>query len=229
MANIKVRDIQDLQRKLETINRRGLPYAARFGLNDVAFAAQRQWRREMDNRLTLRNKFTQRSVRVLKAKGRDIDRMESVTGSDAPWMGSLERGGGKTRKGVPTTTAAGQGRGSNRTKPVRIPNRLRNIDMVDRKRGGSRRQRNATAIARAKRTGQRFAYLELERTKGIFRVSGGKRSTKVDLMYNMNKPLPKRPAKPTGKPTLKAVSPRIPLMMKRQLERQIARSVKRSV
>jgi hypothetical protein len=224
-------DVEDLLRQLNLYARRAVPFAARNGVKGTAFAAQEEWRAQMRRRLTLRNKFTTRSVRVdlSGARGLDIDRMEAVTGSDADYIKRTELGGTLQSRGqygypVPTKEAR-ISKSSKRV--VSRPNLKRNIQLTKRNRGGTTAARNAAAIRRAKSSGNKFVFLDLESGRsGIFKVTGGKRKLSVRMVWDMSRQRKtvRTPATPTMKPTVRALKPAIPAIYAKALLEQLQRN-----
>lgn len=183
---------------------RSVPYAMRNALNDCAFHLRETWQMEIRAAFTLRNKFTERSIRVDKATGADPRSMQAVTGSVALFMGDQEegatvRGRGK-HKAIPGPGAAGMKAGAKRTKVVRPQFRLGaiNVNHPSLGRYGRRRQ-NAIVLAIAIRKGERFALLNRAkgRGRGIFEVKGLKRKAKTKLLYNVSKGSVRVQAEPT--------------------------------
>lgn len=174
MFSIDDRDIKKLERRLRALNERGLPFATRETLNKMAFEAQTLGRKNIAEKMILRNKYTTQSVRVEMARGSNINAQQSKMGSIADYMDEQELGGIKQRKsgravGIPTSFAAGQGRG---TKPrTRLPRNSFKMGMImlrrGQKRGANRRQQNAINIATSLGG---FTYLDLGRRKGIFKI-----------------------------------------------------------
>lgn len=218
MANVQLdmRDLERLTRDLRKAASGALPFAARNALNTIAFEGRRVWAGKIERQFVLRNKFTVRSTRVVKAKlQRDVDRMEAELGSVAPYMrlqefGGVERGRSRS-KPVPTTVAAGQGMGVRpRTRPVRRPNRLNAIRLArSRQRGSNRSQRNVVAVKQAAATGRKFALLDLNRGKALVMVTGRKRLN-VRMVWDLSRRSVRVPASPTLQPTLDALGPRVP-------------------
>ncbi len=189
-----------------------IPYAARNGLNACAFAMMREWRREVKSTFTLRNQFTERSIRVERATGLDMRRMVAITGSVAPYMGDQEsgatiRGKGK-HKAIPAPAAAGNAPGGSKlTRTVRPANKLSAISVKtpSMARYGKRRQ-NAIVIAVALRKGQKHVLLNRSKGtgRGIFEVRtvGKNAKAKVRLLWGLGKTSVHVDAQPTMKRTL---------------------------
>lgn len=207
-------DVIHLKNALYNMARRGVPHASRNALNAVAFAAREQWQRELQFAMTLRNDWTRRSIQVTKAKGTDVASMESKVGSAAGYMEVQEHGGTERKKhkhgvAIPTGVASGEGRGARpRKRLVRAPNRLPKIQLTPRI-GDNQKQRNAIAIGAALRAGRKHVFLELEKRKGIFRLSGGKRKPRVDLVWDLTRPSVRIPPTRTLGLTLQNIGPRM--------------------
>ena len=95
MLHVSAKDIEKLHSTLKGISKKSLPWAAREGLNESAFAARRQWEAEGRKSMIVRNKWTfgGRHHRVKKARfNKNIARMQAVTGSKLKYMAEQERG-----------------------------------------------------------------------------------------------------------------------------------------
>lgn len=232
MADVKV-DLADVERArddLETFAKRALPYAVRNSLNTSAFEGRKEWTGQIKRSFILRNTFTTRSLRVVKARGTDLNDMASFLGSVAKFMGDQERGGvlrgrfGRS-KPVPTAVAAGQAPGARpRTKQVRRPNWLTTIRINRRlrTRAKSRGQLNLIKVRLAAKRGQRFALLDLGKRKGLVRITGKKRIT-VRMVWDLSRRAVRVPAEPTLQRTLTALEPRLPLIHRDALVDQLRR------
>lgn len=192
MVEIRVdlRGFEKLSRDLKTFAKRGVPYAIRDALNGSAFAVQKEWKSGVRQSFTLRNRYTEQSIRVDKAKGTNVGSMQSVTGTIADYMDDQEFGASTTGP-VPGPAAAGNAPGSNkRTRLTRSAFRFGGVGVSrpTAKPLGKRRQ-NAIALAIAVRKGERFALLNriTSKGKGIFEVKGGKRGAKTKLIWSLKK------------------------------------------
>jgi hypothetical protein len=212
-------------RDLERFRSKAIPFAMRATLNETAFAARKLWVDEIQRTLVTRNTFTTRSLHVEKATGRTVLGMKAVLGSRAPYMGDREGASRSDRGPVPTTVASGEGRsGKPRRRLVRRPNRIGSITLPDKVRQGSRKQRTAVTIAMAARKGHRTVFLELERRKGFFRLTGGKRRPKVDMLWDTSKKSHAVKAHPTLGPALKRVGRLIPGIQRKALLAELRRN-----
>lgn len=208
-------------RHLETFKRSAMPFAGRDSLNSQAFAARSLWQKQISREFILRNRFTERSIRVDKSTGLSMATMKAVVGSTAPYMATQETGG-VDQGAVPAEAASGES-SLPRRRLVRRPNKLSVISLTRRGRKGSRRQRNAVSIAMARKSGSKFVFLETERTKGIFRLTGGKRSPRVRIVWNTAKKTHRIAAQPTMQPALKKLEPHVDRINVAAIKRQLKR------
>lgn len=241
-VKIDIGQFERFAKKLHELNKRGIPHAMRDTLNAVAFQAQKTWRSEIEQRLTIRSKgFTTRSVRVIRARGIDLKNMRSEVGSDTSYMGGVETGttmhsSGKYGKPVPTGFAS---REEGIRKPKRLPtsgNRRTNIELSKEGGGKTPAQRRFLAIQQAAKAGKKYLLLKNKAGgHGIYKlVAGGKRrkkqrgkSVRPVLVWDMSrKSIVKRPH-PTLKPTLERVNRIGPRLMAREVKKQITRHLSR--
>lgn len=229
MIEVKFRNLDRLVRDLKTFAEKAVPHAVRNSLNRQAIATRKEWGKQVRKEFTLRNKWTERTLMVERVRGtNDPGRMFAVVGSTAPYMatqefGGTKRGGGKHGAAVPTGYAAGQMGARPRTKLVRGPHKLGRITLAKGAKRGNRRQRNAIAMAQARRRGSKFVFLELERKKGLFRLTGGKRNPQVRMVWDTSRKSLRIPKAPTLQITLKRMQPSLEAIhagaFKQQLER----------
>jgi hypothetical protein len=216
---------EQLAKDLGALHQRGIPYALRDTLNRSAFAARREWPEQMRKRMTLRNRWTERSIRVERAQGLDPNNMHAVVGSLSDYVETQEFGGVvKPRRGdhkaIPTPSAAGQSQNTRpRTRLVRRQNWLSAIHLQSQTKGGSK-QENAIAIKTAAKTGG-VAFLDLGRRKGLFRVTGAGRRKRVRMLWDLSKPSVTVKPRPTLEPTVEIVMRAMPDYAVQSLQRQI--------
>lgn len=194
-----------MQRSLETMSKRSVPFAVRDTLNGLAFEARRRWGLEMQRELTLRNRYTQRMALVDKATSLRISTMQARLGHPEEYMRQLEQGGreraAKQRRPIPTEVAAGQAQGSlsgGRKRAVRRPNIITRLGALKggKRSGLGRKAQNAHAIRHAIKSGKRLALLDLGKRQGIYRVAGSYKRARIRKLYDLTKrstPIPKRP------------------------------------
>lgn len=200
---VDLTDVTRMEHYLEAFNKRALPHATRNTVNTAAFQARGFAQENIRENMTTRNKFTERSVRVEQTKSLDISKQESTVGSVAGYLADQEFGATKHKTGsegvaIATSYSAGQGENTQpRTRLPRRPNKLANIQLQRRrKKGGSRKQQNLMAIRQAATTGRKYLFLDLGRSKGIFRVVGGRRRPKIKMVHDMSREsvvIPKNP------------------------------------
>lgn len=231
IVDVNLRQLHGTARKLERIRAKALPHATRDALNDMAFQARTTWQRRMGEQMTLRNQYTTRSVMVTKARGANMRAMHSVVGSPRPYLLTQEDGGSQSSKGrhgvtIPTGTASGEGMRANpRKRLVRRQNWLSAIRLGNRG-GGSTKQKNAIAISMAQRSGQKVAFLDLGKRKGIVKVTGKGRRTKVRMLWDMSKKSVRIPSNPMLGPTMQAIRMRGPDIAAKHAQAQIDRALR---
>lgn len=226
---IDMHDVEKLRRDLERFRDDAFPYAIRATLNNSAFATRSIYQAEARSSMTLRNKYTTRSIRVDKARGLSVRGMEAVVGSTAEYMrfqeeGVVHRKRGKHGVAIPTRAASGEARGSTpRQRLVRKPNKLANIALLRRARAGTRQQRNVASITQAKAAGRKYVFLDLGRRKGIFRMTGGsrKKRAKLTMLWDLSRPATVVKRNPMLQRSLTKVEPHVPRIHKKALLAQL--------
>ena len=223
---VNAAQVRQLETKLRWLNHRGLPFAEIEAVNRAAFGAQKDARQELGGRMVLRNAWTERSILVRKA---NLQTMEAATGSTQQYMETQELGGREDAKGkhgvaIPTSVASGEGRGAKpRQRMVRRPNKMSNITLAPNASAFSRKQRNAIAVREAIRTGRRYIFLDLQRRKGLFRVYGGKRKPRIEMIHDLSSKSVTIPRNPWLMPVATKQAAAMPRYYAAALERQIAR------
>lgn len=121
MLVVDPKEIERFYKVLKEISPRGLPIAARDGLNNSAFATRTAWKKEGERSMVkgspkLRRNWTfnGRNHRVVKARTRkSINQMVAVTGNKLGYMAKQERGFMKFRnKGLQIAEPEGRVTGS---------------------------------------------------------------------------------------------------------------------
>jgi len=193
MFSINTKAIDKLERELSAFNARALPFATKSTINGTAFKAQEISKNEVKKKMVLRNRFAQQSIRVNQAKGLRISTQEAATGSIAGFMETQEFGGTESKTGkhgvrIPTSYSSGEGLGAQPRKRLpRKPNKIQNIQLKkQRKKGSSRKQKNLIAIKNAATSGRKYVYLDLDKSKGIFKVIGGKRNPHIKMIHDLS-------------------------------------------
>ena len=223
MFNIDDKDIRRLESDLQVFAARAFPFATKQTVNSGAFQAMKIARADLPKRMTLRNKFTARSVQVEQARTLNVRQQAAVVGSVADYLETQEFGG--TERGpIATNYAAGQGRGARpRTRMVRKPNRIGAINLRGRNGRGGRSARNAAAVRQAVGSGQKYVFMDTGRARGIFRVTGGKRSPNVEMVWSMTHPTVRVPANPWLRPAVLESERMLPAFYADALRQQLRR------
>lgn len=229
---ITFRGLDELQRELEQLAKRSVPYAARETLNGLAFAGRKIWQGQMAETLTLRNAFTQRRVLVERASGTRMSEMQAVLGHTEDYMRRLEYGiGERGRRGglaIPTEAAAGQAKGSlpsGRKRAVRKSLIIRQLGKVKRQsKSLPRKARNARAVREAIANGTRLAYLELDRRRGIYKIMGGRKRPQIRKLYDLSRRAVPLPRIPTLQQTLDLTLQQGPAIGLAAVQRQLDRA-----
>jgi len=225
MLTVKIHGLDDAVKDLKRFRRSALPYAMRNALNTAVFQAQREWRMLAAATFTERSTFLDRSIRIEKA---DTRRLYAKVGSTFEGMAKQEAGGTVTgssgRKPIPGPVAAGLSPGSKRTKLVRARFYLGAIKVAHPGLRGSRHQRNAIAMAVAKRQGQKVALLERPSgAKGLFQIGGTKSKPTARLLWDVSRSSVHVQSQPTLRATLLALQPKLPHMYLASLVEQAQR------
>jgi hypothetical protein len=226
--------VDEMQRELETIAQRSVPFAARETINSLAWAGRAAWQEEMARSLTLRNKFTQRRALVVPTRTLRMSAMEATLGHTEPYMALLEYGRPEKAavhfRPIPTETAAGQAKGSlmgGRKKMVLRSAIITRLGALALKGAGSRSRKanNARAVRGALRSGRRIALLDMGKGgKGIYRVKGSKRKPEILKLYDLTQRATRMPRIPTLQRALASALTKAPAIAYAALEKQLARA-----
>ena len=222
---VDLHDFKRLTRDLEKVSKVAVPYGVRNGLNALAFEGRRIWQEVLGETFILRNDWTTRRLHVDKATGTTITGMRSVLASPDAYIERREESTTEDHS-VPTGVATGEGRSADpRRRLVRKPNRVSVITLGTRPRTGSNpRQRNAIAVRMAIAAGNPFVFLSLGKRRGIFRVTGGRRTAKVDLVWDTRSKTHHVKAMPTLGPSITRLKVRAPAIMEHAFVDQLRRA-----
>lgn len=222
MITVDLKRVGMLHDRLEKLSAKGIPFAQRNTINDMAFATQREARDVIRAEFTTRNQWTVRSVQVDRAKS---TRDSALVGSTEKYMADQEHGAVGGPKNVVTPAAAGQpNRASVRTKVARRANRMNAIKLG--KRAGSgidARSRNIAAVKEAKAEGRKFVYLERGKVKGIYQVFGSKRKPRTRMVQNLTRRQRVVKAHPWLAPAADRVQQTAPRLYAKRLREQLQR------
>lgn len=231
---IDSRDIEKLSAAMKQISEKNAKYAVYESFNKAAFWARKEWQAEMRSTLILRNQFTERSIQIRKASGSkhgSLSKIEARIGSVASYMDNVEQGETEHKKGehgvaVPMGDAAGQGFVPT-TRVVRENRRIATT-VISRPKAGtwkSRKQLNAAAIRMAKTASKDgFAFLDLGKTKGVFRIL---KRGKPKLVWNYSHSTVRMAPHKTLWPVVQKAAKVLPYVMERELQQQIRRALAR--
>lgn len=218
--SINTKDLKRLERRLMDLNHRGIPYATRQTLNDLAFTSMREWRQEMPGKMILRGPFTQRSTRFDKASSLDIRTQRAVVGSVADYMLTQEEGATEAKKGKHGVPVPAVPLGRRRMGKA---NQLRAIQLM--RVHGPRARQTAIAFSLArKRGGPQYAYLEPKAGKGgIFRIDPSKKKKGMKKIWSVSKSSVTIPRNPTMGPAVERAMRLQPMFYHRALMAQLRR------
>ena len=240
MVEIDQKEIIKMQNDLLFFARRSYPYAVKETVNTLAWRARAESQAQIKRRMTLRNKWTQGSIRVNQARGLSVNSMQSEVGSTEEYMltqedGGIERSQGKHGVPIPTGYSAGQEGSRPRTRMPRRPNRMANIKLRKgfKNLGATPNQRLVVAVNEAVRTGRRFLFLEVGKYKmraGMYRVLGGRykgrgwpKGARLKMVVDMSKPVIRIPPTPWLGPATRVVEAHAGSIYARALSRQLRR------
>lgn len=230
MFKVDTRELKRMERDLKAFAHRAYPFATRNTLTGAAFKAQKIARADISNSMVSRNRFTAQSVQVDKARSLVVSRQEAIVGSIADYMEVQEFGGTKTKTGkegvaIATSYSAGQGEGqAPRTRLPRKANKFGSFRLRGgSKRGATRKQQNIAAIKQAAGSGNKFIFLDLGRTKGIFKVTGGKRRSKIKMVHDLSRNSVRIPKNPWLAPSVRKAEAGLPALYFDSLSFQLKR------
>lgn len=209
---------------------KALNYAQRDALNAIAYTCRTEYAQRAKGAFTMRNSFTERSIRFDKAERKGPNSMVSRAGSTVPWMARREddavETSGKSAVAIPVAGAAGQ-TGTQRTRAVRRPNYMGAITLnraKARNPTGGKRQANAVAMRLAAK-GSKVAYLETAKGAGLFRVTmRGRKKFSVRLLYDLSHKSVRTPGKHLLEQSAQLAAKAGPKLFETQLKKQLARA-----
>jgi hypothetical protein len=198
MITLQDKAIKLFESQLKAFKDSALPFATRQTVNSAAFETMKRAKIRVREDFILKNKFTEKSIRVNPTRSLDVDTQEASVGSTADYMAVQEHGGIKSKKGkhgvtLPTSVAAGQAQGSKpRTKTPKPRFKMSAIKLkYKRYRYSSKKQANAVAIKQAIKYQDKFVYLETGNKKGIYEIKGNRTTlkiTKLKMLYDLSHP-----------------------------------------
>ena len=235
---INTKDVAQLERTLQRLNKQGIPYAVRFALDKTAFDGMREAKVEAKRVFTMRNTWTERSIQVNKVPKttNEIHRMASEMGSRMAYMGEQEKGFTRSASGsqgvqVPTAQAAGQGDATRRTRPVKKQFRWSTIRSVKRRAPVSSKQATFVALTEAIKARDKIVFMRLGRVRGFWQIRGriGKDGrpiiNKLALIWNANRSIVKTSRHRWMEPAAERARQRIPANYNETLSEQVNKAV----
>lgn len=228
MIEFNVKDVKQYESDLKTFAGRAYPFATKSTINQAAFEARLAGQENLRNNLTLRNKFTERSVQVEKARTLNVRNQAAIVGGTVDYLETQEFGGtasGKTgNQPIATGYSAGQEGDQPRTRLPRKAHKMRSIQLRHKARKAvSRKQRNLIVVRQAAKGGDKFVFLDLGRRQGIFRVLGGVRRTRVKMVWDLSRKTVRIPRNPWLEPATRKVETQIPALYAQALAFQLDR------
>ena len=228
MIKVDMKNIRRYEDDLALFARSALPFATKETINRAAKSTRKVGKDFVRGRMTLRNAWTLRSIQVERAHGNVIGSQVSRVGSVAPYMATQEFGGTKRAKGgrgVPIAMPAASGESSLPRR--RLPRRANSLADIRLQRlqgtAASRAQRNLIAMVEAAK-GSRFAFLDLGRRSGIYRIRGSARNPSARKVWDMSRPSVAIPVRPWLEPAVAAIAPRLPAYYNAALLVQLRRA-----
>jgi len=199
------KQILKMEKDLEKLSRVALPIATGRTLADTAMIARRFARQDLEQKFTLRSKYVLNSVIFdnKDSRNRDINKQSASVGSTFDGLrvqefGETIRAKGKEGVPVPTGTASNEGdRPIPKTKLPSAANRRKNIKIRrGSKKALGRRRGNVVLIKEAAEAGDRFVYLETDKSKGIYRLLGSRKKPRLKMVWDLSKKTRRIPPKP---------------------------------
>lgn len=230
MIRIDTEEIKQFESDLKTFASRAYPFATKETINTTALSAREGWVSNVRNQMVLRNKFTEKSLQVEKARTLNVRNQTAVVGSTADYMEDQEFGttinkAGKVGVSIPTTVASGEGEGAQpRRRAVPKSRRLGNISLRNNSvKGKTKKQMNFLKIKQTAKSGRKFVFLDLRKHPGIYRVTGGVRRPQIKLIHDMSKESVVVPRNPTLAPAVEDAKRVMPFIYREALIFQLKR------
>jgi hypothetical protein len=230
MIDVDMEEIKQFESDLKTFKSRAYPFATKNTINSAAFNAQRGYKANAEESMTLRNKFTGQSIQVEQTRSLDVRRQVAITGSTQDYMEEQEFGAVVSKRGkigvpIPTTSASGEGEGAQpRRRPVPRSRALGRIKLRNEGvKSKTRKQKNFLKIKFTAKAGRKFVFLDLAKHPGIYRISGGVRHPEIKLMWDMSKESTIIPRNPMLTPAVKVTERIMPRLYRDSLIFQLKR------
>lgn len=179
---------------LSSYSKKNYAFATRATINEMGFQLQKLSRSGLHERMILRNKWTESSIRRDKARTLKIADQKTEVGSILNYMERQEKGGiavSQKKHGIPIPTkfsSAEEGQEKRKRIPI-ASNRLKAIQLrhsSELSKFKTRKQKNIVAVKLAIQHNNRFVYLETEKRKGIYRITRGRSRVKNERQRLQN-------------------------------------------
>lgn len=239
MIRVDATDIRRFEDDLKKLAGGKLAAAQRMARTNAAWKAREIWQGEIRDEMTLRNKYTERSVKVVPARGDG----PAVVGSEAEYMIDQEFGGTKRKRGkhgvaIPTPYASNEARGSERKKLPTRAKAIKGITLGGRRvRAKNPRQKLVLQVRAAVESKQRFIFWKRTGSfgprTGIYKVERGSmkrkrgwpRGAKMEMVHSLENRSVDIPPTPTLKPTVRKIEPLMQAMYAEAMLRTIHREL----
>lgn len=228
MIQTDLRNMRRMEADLALFARSALPFATKQTINQAVVNTAKVAKDFVRGRMTLRNAWTLRSIQYDRARGNAIGEQAARVGSVQPYMATQEFGGVKHAqgaRGVPIATPAASGESSIPRR--RLPRRANSLASIRLQRSqgaaANRAQRNRIAVSEAV-AGARFAFLELGRKSGIYRVAGSAARPRLKKVWDMSRASVAIPATPWLEPAVAAITPHLATYYSAALLAQLRRA-----
>ena len=236
--DINIKDITRFETTLEQFSTRAIPAATRETVNEAAAVTMRISKNRIHKQFTIRNKWTEGSIRTQPTKAREITRQAAYVGSMQDYMSDQEFGSVKKRKGkegVPIPTGFASGEGDAPRPRKKLPKGKKNIRRIKLQRSRSRKAKSRKQallfkVQDAVSTGQRDIFHDFQggKKKGIFRVVGGRKGFKrgwpkgarLKMLYDLSMSAVIIPKGPWLHPSVKLVEPHLGEIYLKALKKQ---------
>lgn len=238
MFKINDREIIQLEKDLKTFAIRAFPFATKNTINKAAFHTRNLSMNHIEKNLILRNKWTKNSVKVTQSKTLYVKKQTAIVGSIADYMADQEFGTTKVKTGkqgvsIPTSYSAGQGEAQPRTRLPRKANKMANIQLHGRRqrKAKTRKQQVLFTVQDAVESGNKYAFIDLGKRQGIFKIIGGRKGFKrgwpkgarLKMVHDLSKQTVTIPARPWLMPNVLKTIRHIPSFYKKALKFQLKR------
>jgi hypothetical protein len=184
-------DLEKYGKALIRMRAKAFPFAMLKANNLLGQRMWVEWKKEVRKTMTTRNRWTKRSIKLIRSRRPVIDGMRVIVGSRAPYMKTNEEGGTVKAEhgqrygmGSPTLKARTGGSYSGLVAGAKKIKRAN----VKARHGSSRKQRNAIQIKQARKNRKNFALIEKSSGGFLFMQAKGKgKRSKLNTLFSLRK------------------------------------------